>query len=287
MSERFIIKNQAVKMNARVGTPLYVAPEIYEAKPYNEKIDIWSIGIIMYYLLTKKVFSATNSSDLISIEINGSNDDTQYILNNEALKKFKNAKSLLKRLLTTNPNERISSKTALKHKWFKNHIIDYNENIQEFVNSLISYKKPNKIEELIMRTQLRTMEEMNNISLNNIFIFIDNDLDGIISYSQLLNFLTNYAKLSAESIETISINFKSQTNESLSYTDFLMLFLHKEISMKAENFITTIHIDSVTSTKNLKSILELEGAKYSDDQIVEIIKESHDYIKKNSSFTIL
>jgi fused-like protein len=34
------------------GTPLYIAPEIISEKPYNHKIDIWSLGIILYELST-------------------------------------------------------------------------------------------------------------------------------------------------------------------------------------------------------------------------------------------
>jgi fused-like protein len=34
------------------GTPLYIAPEIISEKPYNHKIDIWSLGIIIYELHT-------------------------------------------------------------------------------------------------------------------------------------------------------------------------------------------------------------------------------------------
>ncbi len=37
-----------------LGSPLYMAPEIIQNKIYNEKVDIWSIGVITYKLLTKR-----------------------------------------------------------------------------------------------------------------------------------------------------------------------------------------------------------------------------------------
>ncbi|XP_028320352.1 serine/threonine-protein kinase Nek3 isoform X2 [Gouania willdenowi] len=35
-----------------VGTPYYVAPEIWENKPYNNKSDVWSLGCVLYELCT-------------------------------------------------------------------------------------------------------------------------------------------------------------------------------------------------------------------------------------------
>ena len=40
------------KTNEAIGTLTYLAPEVFSHKPYNNKIDIWSIGIILFFLLS-------------------------------------------------------------------------------------------------------------------------------------------------------------------------------------------------------------------------------------------
>jgi serine/threonine protein kinase len=39
-------------MNFFLGSPFYIAPEMYMGKKYNEKLDVWSVGVIAYTLLT-------------------------------------------------------------------------------------------------------------------------------------------------------------------------------------------------------------------------------------------
>lgn len=47
------------------GTYEYLSPEMIIGKEYDEKIDIWSLGIIMYELLTGKTpFKPTNVGNM-------------------------------------------------------------------------------------------------------------------------------------------------------------------------------------------------------------------------------
>lgn len=48
-------------MKSFVGTILYSCPEIVQSQPYTDKADIWSLGCIIYELMTfTQPFSAGN-----------------------------------------------------------------------------------------------------------------------------------------------------------------------------------------------------------------------------------
>ena len=54
-----------VNMNQTYGTAYYIAPEVINGN-YNEKCDIWSIGVIMYILLSgKPPFDGEEDSDIL------------------------------------------------------------------------------------------------------------------------------------------------------------------------------------------------------------------------------
>jgi len=41
-----------MKMMTKTGTVAYSAPEIFTQKVYDQKVDVWSAGIVLYMMLT-------------------------------------------------------------------------------------------------------------------------------------------------------------------------------------------------------------------------------------------
>lgn len=44
--------NPEVKMSLCLGSPLYMAPELQKEKPYDERVDVWSLGCIAYIMMS-------------------------------------------------------------------------------------------------------------------------------------------------------------------------------------------------------------------------------------------
>ncbi|EFJ45687.1 NimA-related protein kinase 8, partial [Volvox carteri f. nagariensis] len=58
-----------------IGTPYYMAPEIFEEQPYSFKSDVWALGCVMYEMMTgKAAFAADNLSRVVLRVIRGQYD---------------------------------------------------------------------------------------------------------------------------------------------------------------------------------------------------------------------
>jgi serine/threonine protein kinase len=51
------------KLKEVLGSPIYMPPEIVKNDPYNDKVDVWSAGVVTYVLLTGKPPFYGNNKD--------------------------------------------------------------------------------------------------------------------------------------------------------------------------------------------------------------------------------
>jgi len=95
------------------GSPEYAAPELlYQGCQYHgPEIDVWSCGVILFALLTNtRPFDAPTIPEISKRIKCGRYSMPGYV--------SKQAKDLVQRMLTVNPEKRISIAEIYKHKWF-------------------------------------------------------------------------------------------------------------------------------------------------------------------------
>ena len=104
------LNNQAFT-GTHLGTPATMAPEIMMDLKYNDKSDLWSIGVMMYQLHFKEIpYPGFNEQEIL-----------KKIKNNFPRKQPSDPqlRDLLNKLLVMNPNNRISWEEYFNHPFFR------------------------------------------------------------------------------------------------------------------------------------------------------------------------
>jgi len=103
-------------LTTQCGTPGYVAPEILEGIPYDNRADMWSVGVILYILLGGyPPFIENNQRDLFRKIRRG-----EYEFHEEYWGTVSQAaKDLISSLLTVDPVSRLTAQEALDNSWIR------------------------------------------------------------------------------------------------------------------------------------------------------------------------
>lgn len=113
------------------GTPYYLAPELWERKRYSKKADMWSLGVILYELLTlNRPFKGPSQREIMQQVLRGQYDP--FLCNVS-----RTMKSLLDSLLSKNPASRPTTGQLLNTEFMKyvanlfEEIVQNSDNIEE------------------------------------------------------------------------------------------------------------------------------------------------------------
>ena len=220
-------------MQQKYGTPYYIAPEVLN-NSYDEKCDLWSIGVILYILLCGyPPFNGANDEQIIKNVKKGqyrTDDDEWQSISPEAI-------NLVDKLLTFDPNSRISAKDALQHPWIKgNSKVEVDEQkTKKTLNNLRSFSGSSKLKQAALAfiaSHLTRDDEKRD--LDKIFKEIDIDGDGNLSKEEIL---LGYEKhfgipISEEQVDEMFERIDLDGNGTIDYTEFVMA------TMEEQNLIT-------------------------------------------------
>ena len=141
-------------MNEQLGTPQYAAPEIFEQKPYTNKVDMWSTGVVLYNMI--KGTQPFSNKDIENVKEQVLHKDIDF-------KGFRNnqLKELCEGLLERDPEKRLNAFQAKK----KLELIKPGSIVEE---TLPGKFNPSDIKMLILYNDRTSIEELKNIFYQNV-----------------------------------------------------------------------------------------------------------------------
>ncbi|KAL4508228.1 hypothetical protein ABPG72_021601 [Tetrahymena utriculariae] len=225
------LHNQNLKMWTYTGTVSFSAPEIFSESEYDQSVDIWSAGVVLYTMLSgQEPFQAEYLQDLIQ-----KIQTADYSFPAESWEHIsEDAKDLIRKCLILNAEERIKPEQALLHPWitgkqntsplaliFFNNFENTAKKLSKQVNAYeklglikISERKKSVDSSILRQHQLRQfyLNEANN-SPNSTKEALDDQQKSLTSFATYKNLYQQLIPEANESFLSFS-QFNSNGNQS-------------------------------------------------------------------------
>ena len=264
----------------------FVAPETIKDDNYDEQSDIYSIGILAYYIITGKIPYINYSYS----------DPKDYILNNKTANEFTDplfenisnqGKNLIKSMINKNPKYRITAEKALKSNWFitletKKTLKVPNNEYKNILHNIETFKRTNRLQEIALSFLVHNIPDIDDIrNINKVYSNFNSSFDGKMSLKQLQEGFENY--LNSKSLEKSEFDKKmkgifdlldTNKNDFIDYEEFCrggidkQLFTDKDVLQFAFDFIDKDGSGSI-NFQELKSILYNDDNNKEVEQIIE------------------
>lgn len=224
-------------MSTTCGTSYYIAPEVLEGK-YSSKCDMWSLGVVVYMLLTgRPPFDGPNEKSVFRRIRLGIVDFGSPVWD----KVSSHARSMVESLLVIDPAARWSAERALQSEWlnpYHDSVRSEFEDIieQSVVTSLTNFVKYGSLKKaaLMIIAHNKSHEELKELS--SAFKAMDTDNSGTITISELKELLTKHGVVSDETIREIFDSVDVDSSGSIQFHEFLAATVEARCDVDREAF---------------------------------------------------
>ena len=199
LSKHFVAGEHHCEM---VGTPYTVAPEILRGN-YDEKSDIWSLGVITFLLLCGETpFGGLDGENLRLVKENILRADVKF----EPAKAWDlvsdDAKHFVKGLLELDSSKRPTAREAQQCNWIEEHTkkvgTEGNKLHPKTVGALLNFKESSVMQRLLSEVLSFTLLPEQIVEIRREFEKLDSQGDGEISLTSLKQFLIQNADFGAQ-----------------------------------------------------------------------------------------
>ncbi|KAL3738242.1 hypothetical protein ACJRO7_019723 [Eucalyptus globulus] len=207
-----------------VGSSYYVAPEVLR-RHYGAEADIWSAGVILYILLSGvPPFWGENEQAIFDSVLRGHVD----FVSDPWPSISSSAKDLVKKMLRTDPKERLSAVDVLNHPWMR---VDGDASDKPLDIAVLTrmkqFRAMNKLKKVALKVIAENLSEEEIMGLKAMFKSMDTDNSGTITYEELKAGLPKLGtKLSESEVKQLMEAADVDGNGTIDYLEFITATMH-------------------------------------------------------------
>ncbi|KAF4684414.1 hypothetical protein FOZ60_007884 [Perkinsus olseni] len=272
-----IVSTPKEKMSDTHGTVYYVAPEILKGA-YDVRCDVWSIGVIVYMLLSgSPPFAGENPRQTVRniCEAPISFEGPRWKGVSDSAKDF------VRELLQKNPADRPSALEASKNDWIRT-FVDIQEPQSALIDSdllevLCHFAKESDVKRAALSLVAFSINPKDVCdTLADQFRSLDFDESGTIRLGDLTKALTERLGLDAAEAEKIFRKLDQTGDEEIHYSEFLAACLQHRITLTEQDVrdaFCRFDVDNsgVISLSNLRNVL---GDRFCGTRVEDLIREA-------------
>ncbi|KAI5084133.1 hypothetical protein GOP47_0000302 [Adiantum capillus-veneris] len=216
--------NQGDVLKDIVGSAYYVAPEVLR-QHYGPEADVWSVGVILYILLSGvPPFWAETEQGIFNAILKGKFDLRSAPWPNIS----SGAKELIKNLLKQDPKERWTPTAVLNHPWVR---VGGNASDRPLDSAVFArmkqFRAMNKLKRLALKVIAGNLSKEEISGLSQMFKNMDTDGNGMISYEELKAGLAKQGATLAESeVKQLLDAADVDGSGTIDYMEFISATMH-------------------------------------------------------------
>jgi len=266
-------------LKTKLGTVFYMAPQVLMGR-YCKSCDVWSIGVIMYIMLSGRP------------PFRGQTDQETFAKIREGVLNLQgstwgdispDAKGLLKMLMKYSPQARYTAGQALEHDWIAHLAPKCSGKClgSSVVDRLKAFKNQNQLKKAALEIAATQLEEGQIKALRESFECLDVNGDGKLSMTELTEGLEKLGlDLSGFDVKGIVANLDGDGSGAIDYTEFLAAALDKKVALTEEVLWTCFNVfdqngDGKISPEELKICLDSPDASkvVNTQRVAKLLKE--------------
>jgi len=210
----------------KAGTPNYVAPEVLAGR-YDEKVDIWSLGVITFVMLIGKHPFSGKTVEQVLKNVKAVN----YQMDDAAWKRVSSdGKGFIKACLQKNVSVRLSAHLCLQHQWFKASANDTKNDLQGLeITGLKAFGRMHQMKKAVLTVMATQLSNTKIRALKSMFMAMDRNSDGTLAISEIKEGLKQVGVDLPRDLDALLQEVDTDGSGVVDYTEFLAATMDKKL----------------------------------------------------------